>query len=126
MVQDTTLDRSSTRDTVLSSSARVMASYAEQLGLSDPWRFNFSSTKAHSFFSHVHRTYSRINFFLVDDRLLSKVDYCKYHRIVLSDHAPPPPLRSTYLRSYAPSRQWLFNFQMLFDDNFKEFLTSQI
>lgn len=88
MVQDTTLDRSSTRDAVLSSSAKVMPSYAAQLGLSDPWRFNFPSMKAYSFFSHRHHSYSQIDFFLVDDRLLSKVKSCVYHSIVISDHAP--------------------------------------
>lgn len=49
MVQDTNLDGSSTKDTALSSSAKVLAFYAEKLGLSDPWRFNFPSTKAYYF-----------------------------------------------------------------------------
>ena len=125
MVQNTTLDRSSTKDAVLSGSAKVMASYAEQLGLSDPWRFNFPSTKAYSFFSHVHLTYSRIDFFLVDDRLLSKVKSCKYHSIVISDHAPTS-MEINLSRSYVPSRQGRFNSPLLSDNTVKEFLTSQI
>ena len=85
MVQDTTLDRSSARHATLSGSAKALASHAKQLGLSDPWRFNFPSTKVYSFFSHPHHTYSRIDFFLMDDRLLSKVKSCEYHSIVISD-----------------------------------------
>ena len=125
MVQDTTLDRSSARHATLSGSAKALASHAKQLGLSDPWRFNFPSTKVYSFSSHPHHTYSRIDFFLMDDRLLSKVKSCEYHSIVISDHAPIS-MEVNLPRSYVPSRQWRFNSPMLPDSTFKDFLAGEI
>lgn len=57
-VQDADLDRSSCRPHSLTKSAKLLASFAEELGLSDPWRRKFPEKKYFSFFSHVHRTYS--------------------------------------------------------------------
>lgn len=72
-MQDADLDRSSLRPHSLTKSAKLLASFAEELGMSDPWRLKFPGKKSFSFFSHVHRTYSRIDFFLIDNRLLSNV-----------------------------------------------------
>lgn len=84
-VQDADLDRSSLRPHSLTKSAKLLASFAEEeLGMSDPWRFKFPGKKSFSFFSHVHRTYSRIDFFLIDNRLLLNVLSCDYHSIVIS------------------------------------------
>ena len=103
-----------------------LSSYVGELGLSDPRRSRFPSTKTYSFFSHRHHTYSRIDFFLLDNRLLSKVISCEYHSMVISDHAPTFVVISLP-RSYTPSRQWRFNSQILSDDDaFKEFLTTNI
>ena len=125
LVQNTLLDRSSSKNIPLSAAAKSLSSYAGELGLSDPWRSRFPSTKTYSFFSHRHHTYSRIDFFLLDNRLLSKVISCEYHSMVISDHAPTSVVISLP-RSYTPSRQWRFNSQMLSDDAFKEFLTTNI
>lgn len=40
------------------------------------------------FFSHVHHTFTRIDYFLLDNRLLPNLVDCKYEAIVLADHAP--------------------------------------
>lgn len=66
-VQDTDLDRSSTKQSTLSKSADVLKFHANQLGLADPWRSMYPFKKAFSFFSHVHRSYTRIDFFLLDN-----------------------------------------------------------
>lgn len=58
-----------------------------QCGLSDIWRFKFPHTRAYSFFSNVHHTYTRIDYFLLDNRLLPKVKTCTYNSIVISDHS---------------------------------------
>lgn len=63
LIQHPVLDRSSSRPFILSNSATTLKSFINQLGLSDPWRSQNPSTKAFSFFSHVHRTYSRMDFF---------------------------------------------------------------
>jgi len=37
---------------------------------SDVWRFKFPHNRAYSFFSNTHRTYTRIDYVLLDNRLL--------------------------------------------------------
>ena len=70
LVQDVSMDRSSSKQSTLTKSANVVLNNASQLGLSDPWRFKNPQGKAFSFFSHVHHTFSRIDLFLVDNKLL--------------------------------------------------------
>lgn len=69
-VQDVCLDRSSPKQ-ITSKSAMLVANYASRLGISDPWRFTNPQSKAFSFFSHTHHTFSQIDFFLLDDSLLT-------------------------------------------------------
>lgn len=66
----------------------MLLNHASQLGVADPWRFKNPQGKAFSFFSHVHHTFSRIDFFLVDNTLLHCITSCTYHTLVVSDHAP--------------------------------------
>ncbi len=124
-VQDTVLDRSSSKPCALTNSAKTLNSFAERLGLSDPWKSKFPTNKAYSFFSHVHHSYSRIDFFLVDNRLLSNVLSCEYHSIVISDHAPTSTeINLSQFTSF--SKQWYFPSMFLARDEFKQFLTEQI
>lgn len=91
LVQDPVLDRSSNKLTSPSRSAKTLSTMSQQFGLTDPWRHRFPETKTYSFFSNVHHSYSRIDFFLLDVRLLSKIVTTEYHSIVISDHAPTSP-----------------------------------
>lgn len=45
-------------------------------------------TRDYSFFSPVHISYSRIDFILLDSKLISSVMTTQYHNILVSDHAP--------------------------------------
>lgn len=53
--------------TKLSKSAKVVKIYTSQLGISDAWRYKKTQGRAFSFFSHVHHTFSRIDFFLFNN-----------------------------------------------------------
>lgn len=88
LVQDPILDRSSNKPQSSSKPAKTLHDFAKRLGLSDPWRHTSPMTKTFSFFSHVHHTYTRIDFFLLDDRLLSMIKASDYHSIAISDHTP--------------------------------------
>lgn len=125
LVQDPTLDRSSVKVFPLTKSAKTLSTLTEQLGLSDPWRRTFPTTKLFSFFSHVHRTYSRIDFFLQDNRLFPNVDSCDYHSIVISDHAPTS-LDLNFRVQTKPFKQWRFNSALLAEDGYRQFLRTQI
>ncbi len=69
-------------------SAKVIQSFMKEFAVSDAWHFFNSLKREYSFFSHVHHTFTRVDFFLVDNRLLSSVSDRKYNAIVISDHAP--------------------------------------
>lgn len=124
-VQDPDLDRSSTKQSSLSKAANMLKFHADQLGLSDPWRTMYPYTKAFSFFSHVHRSYSRIDFFLLDNRLLDNIQSCEYHSIVISDHSPVS-LNINLSQGKLPVKPWRFNSHLLSEPKFKDFLTNQI
>lgn len=62
-VLNTSLDRSSSKAIQPSKAATNIKNLCDQFGLIDPWRFLFPSTKTFSFFSPVHHSYSRIDFF---------------------------------------------------------------
>lgn len=65
-VLDPKQDRSSTKVTSLSKSARCINTFLQAYGVIDPWRFKCPTSKQFSFFSPVHQTYSRIDYFLID------------------------------------------------------------
>lgn len=69
-VLDPHLDRSSNKPQALFKSAKAVKDYTNQSGLSDIWRFHFQKKKIFSFFSIVHHTYTRIDYFLLDNNLL--------------------------------------------------------
>lgn len=119
------LDRSSTKTTVLSSSAKVVRSSMDEFALSDPWRFHNPSNKKYSFFSHVHHTFSRIDYFLIDNRLIPLVLSCSYDAIVISDHAPVlMDLQTKGCDNARPS--WRLNTGLLSNEDFVTFISQQI
>ena len=62
--------------------------FMKQNGLIDPWRFHDPSIKKCSFFSQVHHSYSKIDYFFIDSTLNSCVNSSDYLGIVISDHSP--------------------------------------
>lgn len=125
LVQDTGLDRSSNKAALTSKSAKTLSTLSDQFGLTDPWRHKFPVTKKYSFFSSVHHTYSRIDFFLLDIRLLSNIVTTEYHSIAISDHAPIS-LDLNMFTCPQPFRSWRFNSALLAEDGYKQFVQSQI
>lgn len=84
-----------------------------------------SSTKQFSFFSPVHHTFSRIDYFLVDNKLLPLVSSCIYNTIVISDHAAVT--FDLALPSLSMSRSpWRFNSLLLNDSNFISVINDRI
>lgn len=73
--------RSSPQNTVPSRIARTLSAFMQQYGYIDPWRFLNTSAKQYSFLSHVHRTYSRINYCLIDKILIYSIVSTQYSSI---------------------------------------------
>lgn len=72
------LDRSSSKKISLSKSAHSIQLFLKTYGIVDVWRFHNPTSRAYSFFSPVHKSYSRIDAFFLDKRLLSTVNKCNY------------------------------------------------
>lgn len=83
-----TLDRSATPSRPLPNSARVVNSFFEDYGMVDPWRFKNPTARQFSFFSAAQQSYLRIDYFVLDKKLLSYLKSSGYESIVVSDHSP--------------------------------------
>lgn len=59
----------------------------KSLGLIDIWRIMNPSGRDYTFLSPVHKTYSRIDFFLISKALTSSAMGCEIGNILISDHA---------------------------------------
>lgn len=120
-----TLDRSSTRNAVTSKSAKIIQSFMDEFSMSDPWRRLNPSGRAYSFFSSVHHTFTRIDYFLLDNHFLSSVYSCSHDAIVISDHAPV--ILDIQFEGYNITRPpWRLNTRLLSSENFVNFISQQI
>lgn len=119
------LDRSNPKSNSPSKMARKLSLFMAQIGCTDPWRFCFPQSKTYSFFSHVHHTYSRIDYFFLDNMLLPLVKKIEYSSIVESDHAPVLLDLSLNHKTheYTP---WRFDSYLLKDEQFCQMISSAI
>lgn len=78
------------------------------------------------FFPKVHHSYTRIDYFFVDKRLIPHVRSCELkHSIVISDHAPLAS--GLYLLGVGQARrQWRMNSSLLSDMAFVTWLSGHI
>lgn len=119
------LDRSSPNKSSLSNSTRSIQLFLKSYGVADVWCFHNSTARKYSFYSPVHKTYSRIDNFFLDNRLLPLVTKCNYDDIVISDHSPLtmtmriPNTQSSY-------RPWRLNSLLLSEEAFTNFIAAEI
>lgn len=119
------LDRSSSNPGIMSKSASLIQSFLDNYGVTEIWRYLHPNKREYSFFSHSHQTYSRIDYFFVDNQLVPFTLSCDYQSIVISDHAPV--VMSMSLPDLpAAERHWRFNSTLLSNNDFVKFLEEQI
>lgn len=87
-VLDPSVDRSTGFDVSPKQTRKVIKKLMAELNLTDTWRCLNPDKREYSCFSSVYKTYSRIDYFLISNTLLSKIGKCWYDAILLSDHAP--------------------------------------
>lgn len=78
-----TQDRSSPRTATLSKAAQAIKLFLDSYNIADTWRFRNPTRRSYSFYSPVHKTYSRIDNFFLDSGLLPMVKECEYQAIVI-------------------------------------------
>lgn len=115
---DPYLDRLSSRVPPIIKSVDVLNNLMRSVNLVDVWRLQHPTDRDYSFFSHVHKSYTRIDFFLIDAKLIPGVLQSKYHSILISDHAPLTMLVQLALPKshYA----WRFNPSLLSEKTFHD------
>lgn len=95
--------------------------------ISDPWGFFNPTSKAFSFFSPVHRTFTRIDYLLLDNRFLPCLTStsCSYEPMVISDHSPV--VLNIRFKGLVRSRYpWRINTSLLSDEKFVDMISRQI
>ena len=116
-VMDPSLDRSNPKVHTLSKMASQFSEFFGHAACVDPWRYLNPGGKVFSFFSHVHHSYSRIDYFFIDKKLLSSLEKVEYSAIVESDHAPI--LMDLFFHlNHTGYPQWRFNNALLSDTMF--------
>ena len=91
----------------------------------DIWRITNPTAREYSFYSATHNTYSRIDYFLIDAKLMPYAVNAKYHNILISDHSP---LTCTLniKEMVKPRMNWRLNPLLLTEKEFCDYLKKQI
>lgn len=122
---DPLLDRSPSRQHPPSKMAKAFSSFMNQIGSVDPWRFRYPDKKQFSFYSQVHKSFSRIDYFFISNDLLPTVSHTEYSTIVISDHAPLLlDLSFRFLQKTRPP--WRLNCTLLNDNAFNCMISAAI
>lgn len=85
---DPFLDGSSTQLVSETASSKRLNNLLKTRDMVDIWRIQRPTGRENSFCSHVHKSYTRIDHFLLSARLISQVANSKYHNILISDRSP--------------------------------------
>ncbi len=70
------------------SKSKAMCNMLEELGLVDIWRVKNPKTRDYTYFSRVHRSHSRIDYFCISKQEAHRVGDCHIEPQTLSDHSP--------------------------------------
>lgn len=124
-VLDPYLDRSSTTKQIRNNSSVFLNTFIDNSNLSDVWRIANPTGRDYSFFSTRHNSYTRIDYFLLDAKLMPHVIDTKYHNIVISDHCPVTCTLNIQ-NATRPQQIWRFNPLLLGEKDFQEYLKTQI
>ena len=92
----------------------------QDCGLGDSWRLQHPTTRQYTFFSPVHHSYSRIDFFFTSNTIISDISNSKIHPIIISDHAPVT-ITWSHNQQHKHTPRWRFNTSLLDDPDFDSY-----
>ena len=125
LLMDPALDQSGAVLRRVPKSSMILKNICKSLGLIDIWRIINPSGRDYTYFSPVHKTYSRIDFFLISKALTSSTVGCEIGNILISDHAwvgldllPQSERRKSY--------RWRLNSSLLQDPVKVEWLRTEL
>lgn len=119
------MDRSSIRQAQKNChSLHTLRQYIADFGLVDVCRCNNPTNKEFSYYSPVHKTWSRIDYFLVNNSCVWKIIETTIRSIVISHHAP---VSITLMIDQLPitTPRWRFDTSLLKDKEFLSYFTQE-
>lgn len=125
VVLDPKKDKSAGSDTSHTKARVSIANFMKDLNLSEIWRELNPHGVEYSCHSSTHKTYSRIDYFLISTQIRHKIKNCQYDSIVISDHAPISITYHDNKLVNSPPR-WRFHTKWLQDSVFIDFIGRQI
>ena len=118
---DNYLDKSTSRNLKTCKAGEFIKIYMSNSNLLDIWRTLNPSGREYSFHSHVHNTYTRIDYFIIDGRMLPNVKCATYHNIIISDHCPVT-FNVRICNQTRSEKYWRFDSTLLNDVKFRKYL----
>ena len=88
LVFNPTMDHSLPKSPTPTKAAMILNHDIKDLGLCDVWRTLNPNKKDFSFYSNVHKFYSRIDMFWAPQQIISRIKDCTYLAAAVSDHNP--------------------------------------
>lgn len=121
---DPLVDRTSTNSPATKNTSKTLNNLMTSRNIIDVWRLKNPNKKEFSFYSAVHNSYTRIDYFLTEAVDLSSVHNSEYHARVISDHSPV----SLQIKTNLPKnkQKWRFNPQLLLLPDFKDYINKAI
>ena len=119
------LDKSNPKNRQQSAMAKAFDMFMRESGCVDPWREKNPKGRKFSFFSNVHKTFTRIDYFFIDQYFMPAVESCDYTAIVISDHAALV-LDINFSACQKERPLWRFNPLLLSDEKFCDYVSNSI
>lgn len=117
---DSSLDRSSTKAPPTITSVQTLNNLIKSRNMADIWRIQHPDKEEYSFYSHVHQSFTRIDYFIVEASSIPNISNTNYHSILISDHSPVTlQLKVSFSK---PKYKWRFNPLLLSSPGFKEYI----
>uniref|UniRef100_A0A3P9I561 Reverse transcriptase domain-containing protein n=1 Tax=Oryzias latipes TaxID=8090 RepID=A0A3P9I561_ORYLA len=124
-VPDDFLDKSTNNVKFNTRKGLALNSLKEEIGLVDIWRLVHPSEREYTFYSHSHKSYSRIDYFLISNSSTELVTNCEIGVIALTDHAPVE-LHIQFQMGKIKRGRWRLNLGILRDEQFVASLKEEI
>lgn len=99
-------------------STKTLLGLCAESGLIDVWRDLHPNVRDYTFFSNVHNSYSRLDYFFVPSNCMYMISKCSINPIVLSDHARIN-LKVKCAQKRFTFKRWRFDSFLLKDNDLK-------
>ena len=124
-IMNASLDKSSSANVSNPRSSAALNDLCKDTGLIDIWRQINPKLRDYTFYSHPHKSYSRLDYFFIPKQFLHAVQACRIDSIVLSDHAPVL-LHIDPALTIPRTPIWRFNTSLLNSDPFCTFVRNSL